>query len=93
MTFYLSGAGTYCAFLLFKKFSDRECSKTDLASWLVIAIASAFWVAVIPLSVLEIRAKAKRQSQLDDILNSSTSDCRSTLEPVESKLEFESNFS
>ena len=92
MTFYLSGVGTYCAFLLFKKFSDRECCKTDLAFWLVIAIASAFWIAVIPLSVIEMRTKAKRQSQLDDILNSSNSGA--TLEQnVESKLEFESNFS
>ena len=91
MTFYLSGAGTYCAFLLFKKFSDRECSKIDLTSWVVIAIASAFWIAVIPLSVLEIRNKAKRQSQLEDILNSSN--CGSSLEPnAESSLEFESNF-
>ena len=90
MTFYLSGAGAYCAFLLFKKFSDRECSKTDPASWLVIAIASTFWIAVIPLSVLEIRAKAKRQSQLDDLLNSSN--YGSSLESVE-KLELESNFS
>ena len=91
MTFYLSGAGAYFAFLLFKKFSDRECSKTDLASWLVIAIASTFWIAVIPLSVLEIRNKAKQQAQLDDILYSSNYE--SSLEPVESKLEFESNFS
>ena len=91
MTFYLSGASAYCAFLLLKKFSDRECSKTDPASWMVIAIASAFWIAVIPLSVLEIRAKAKRQSQLDDILNSSN--YGSSLESVEPKLELESNFS
>ena len=90
MTFYLSGASAYCAFLLFKKFSDRD-SKTDPASWMVIAIASAFWIAVIPLSVLEIRAKAKRQSQLDDILNSSN--YGSSLESVEPKLELESNFS
>ena len=90
MTFYLSGAGAYFTFLLFKKFSDRECSKTDLTSWLVIAIASAFWIAVIPLSVLEIRSKAERQAQLDDILNSSN--CES-IEPVEPKLELESNFS
>jgi hypothetical protein len=93
MTFYLSGAGAYFAFLLFKKFSDRECSKTDLASWVVMAIASAFWIAVIPLSVLEIRTKAERQAQLEDILNSSN--CGSDLQPtkIESKLEFESKFS
>ena len=91
MTFYLSGVGTYCAFLLFKKFSDRECCQSDFASWLVIAIASAFWIVVIPLSVLEVRTKAKRQSQLEDLLNSSN--CESLEPNVESKLEFESNFS
>jgi len=53
MTLYLSGAGTYCAFLLFSKFSDKECSKTDPISWIVIAIASALWVIVVPISLIE----------------------------------------
>ncbi len=65
MTFYLSGAGAYCFFLLYRMFSDRECSKTDRASWIVIAIASLFWIVVIPISILEIRAKAKAKAQLD----------------------------
>jgi hypothetical protein len=69
MTFYLSGVGTYFIFLLFKKFSDKECSKTDPASWLVVAIAATLWIIVIPLSVVELRTKAKRQEQLDDILS------------------------
>lgn len=91
MTFYLSGASAYFVFLLFKKFSDSKCSKTDPQSWLVVAIASSFWIVVIPLSVLEVRTKAKKQSQLEDILNSS--DCYSNLQPAEVKprLEFESN--
>lgn len=65
MTFYLSGAGAYCFFLLYRMFSDRECSKTDRADWIVIAIASLFWVIVIPISILEIRAKARAKEQLD----------------------------
>lgn len=67
MTFYLSGAGAYCFFLLYKMFSDRECSKTDRASWIVIAIASLFWVVVIPVSILELRAKAQAKAQLDTV--------------------------
>jgi len=48
-------------------FSDRECSKTDRASWIVIALASMFWVVVIPISILEIQAKAKAKAQLDAV--------------------------
>lgn len=59
MTFYLSGAGAYCAFLLFSKFSDKECSKTDFTSWLAIVIASTFWLIVIPISLIELKTKAK----------------------------------
>ena len=67
MTFYLSGAGAYCVFLLYKMFEDKECSKTDKASWIVIAIASMFWIVVIPISIVELRAKAKAKAQLDAI--------------------------
>ncbi len=67
MTFYLSGAGAYCFFLLCKMLGDRECSKTDRASWIVIAIASMFWVVVIPISILEVRAKAKAKAKLDAV--------------------------
>lgn len=65
MTFYLSGAGAYGAFLLFSKLRDRECSKTDLTSWLVIAIASSFWILVIPISLIELRAKRKSKPEPD----------------------------
>jgi hypothetical protein len=67
MTFYLSGAGVYGIFLLYRMFSDSECSKTDRASWMVIAIASLFWVIVIPISILEIQSKAKAKAKLDSI--------------------------
>ena len=90
MTFYLSGAGAYCAFLLFKKFSDKECSKTDPVSWAVIAIAATFWIVVIPLSAVELRTKAKQQAQLNSVLNSN----RSSLDLPKTQLEpkkFESN--
>ncbi len=69
MTFYLSGAGAYCAFLLFCKFTDRECSKTDPTSWIVVAIASSLWIIVIPISFIEIRTKAK-SAKLDAMSNS-----------------------
>ncbi|MEM7591207.1 MAG: hypothetical protein AAF383_06755 [Cyanobacteria bacterium P01_A01_bin.83] len=70
MTLYLSGAGAYCAFLLFCKFNDQECSKTDPASWLVVVIASALWMIVIPISFMEIRSKAKAKAQLESIIES-----------------------
>lgn len=83
MTFYLSGVGAYCAFLLFSKFSDQECSKTDPTSWLVVAIASMFWIVVIPISLMEIRSKAKEKQRveaLNSTLNSEASDQQ--LKPV-----------
>ena len=61
MTFYLSGAGAYCLFLLFSKFSDRECSKTDLRSWLVLIVASTLWIIVFPISLIELTAKTKNK--------------------------------
>jgi hypothetical protein len=67
MTFYLSGAGAYGIFLLYRMLTDSECSKTDRASWMVIAIASLFWIIVIPISILELQSKAKAQAKLDTI--------------------------
>ena len=61
MTFYLSGAGAYCLFLLFNKFSDRECSKTDPKSWLVLIVASTLWIIIFPISLIELTAKAKNK--------------------------------
>ncbi len=63
MTFYLSGVGAYCAFLLLCKFKDRECSKTDPTSWMVVAIASALWIVVMPISLIEIRTKARTKAR------------------------------
>ena len=57
MTFYLIITGAYFAFLLFSKFSDRECSKTSFASWLIVILASAFWILVIPISLIEMKFK------------------------------------
>lgn len=65
MTFYLSGVGAYCLFLIFRMFSDQECSKTDRVSWMVIVVASLFWIIVIPLSILELQSKAKVKAKLD----------------------------
>ncbi|HEY9769047.1 MAG TPA: hypothetical protein V6C71_11225 [Coleofasciculaceae cyanobacterium] len=63
MTFYLTGAGAYCVFLLLCKFKDRECSKTDPTSWIVVAIASALWIVVMPISLSEIRTKARTKAR------------------------------
>lgn len=60
MTFYLSGMATYGFFLVYRMFQDKECSKTDVTSWLVITIASLFWIIVIPISILEVRSKSKQ---------------------------------
>ena len=71
MTFYLSGAGAYCVFLLFKMFSDRECSKTDRASWMLILLASLLWVIVIPISIVNIAINRNFHDfeQESDVLN------------------------
>lgn len=65
MTFYLIGAGAYCAFLTYMMFQDQECSNSDLGSWLVIAIASLLWMIVIPISILEIFNKDKVQIDMN----------------------------
>ncbi|MCC0178613.1 hypothetical protein I4641_16695 [Waterburya agarophytonicola K14] len=58
-------------------FQDSECSKTDSTSWLIIAIASLFWILVIPISLLELQAKAKNKNtyslrEVDRLENSTT---------------------
>ncbi|WP_319420678.1 hypothetical protein [Pleurocapsa sp. FMAR1] len=63
MTLYLSGAVAYCIFLIYKMFSERECSKTEGISWIVITIASLLWVIVIPISIIEIQSKTKVKAQ------------------------------
>ena len=65
MTLYLFGAVAYYIFLIYKMFRDRECSKTEEISWIVITIASLFWVIVIPISIIEIQSKIKVKAQSD----------------------------
>lgn len=92
MTLYLSGAGAYCAFLLFSKFSDQECSKTDPASWLVVAIASTFWIIVIPISLMEIRTKTKAKEELAAMTNSGNSQViTQRTEQITQREEFDTN--
>ena len=71
MTFYLAGVGAYCVFLLFEMFSDRECSKTDRASWMLILLASLLWVIVIPISIVNIAINRDFHDfeQESDVLN------------------------
>ena len=69
MLFYLSGAGAYCAYLIFNLFNDKECPNTDSTSWIVIALASAFWIVVIPISLMEMNSKLKSQDQVENTAN------------------------
>jgi hypothetical protein len=62
MTFYFCSAASYSVFLIYRMFQDQECSKTDFFSWLIIAIASLLWIVVIPISILELQAKAKAKT-------------------------------
>lgn len=71
MTLYLVCAGTYFAFLLFNIFCDRECSKTNFVSWLIVVLTSALWILVVPISLIEIRYKAKAKRRLEAELNNS----------------------
>lgn len=64
---YLVVAVTYFAFLLFNKFSDKECSKTNFASWLIVILASAFWILVIPIALIEISFKAQAKASLKEM--------------------------
>lgn len=91
MTFYLSGAGLYCAFLLFCKFGDKECSKTDPASWLVVAIASAFWIVAIPISLVEISTKARPKEQIKTLNSTNLAKNQQYVETVIQTEEFEAN--
>lgn len=59
MAFYFSGATAYGIFLIYRMFQDRECCKRDLTSWTIIAIASLFWIVVIPISIVELQTKYK----------------------------------
>lgn len=67
MTLYLSGASAYGIFLIYRMFCDPECSKTDTVSWMVIAVASLFWMIVIPLSLLELQSKYQSKKQIAEI--------------------------
>jgi len=66
MTLYLSGTVVYSIVLLLYRFNDRECPKTDLISWIVIAIASSLWVIVVPISLIEIIGKSKERAEQSD---------------------------
>jgi RsiW-degrading membrane proteinase PrsW (M82 family) len=59
MTFYLFGAGVYCIVLLFNRFKYQKGLKKNPISWLIIFMASSFWLIVIPISLLEILTNSK----------------------------------
>ena len=83
MKLYLVVAGVYFASLLFSKFSDRECSKTNFASWLLVILASAFWILVIPISLIEMKFKDRAKVPLEETEKSISYTVSSQLELVE----------
>lgn len=60
MTFYLFGAGAYCTFLVLLMLKEQQNLQAASKEWIVIVIASALWVIVVPISLLEIITKANR---------------------------------
>ncbi len=92
MTLYLFSAGAYLAFLLFSQFRDKECSKTDFKSWLIVTLASALWIFVIPISLIEIRSKAQAKVHIKETEKSMDLKLNSQqIESVERLKEFDSN--
>ena len=86
MKFYLIVAGVYFLFLLFGKFSDRECSRTNVTSWLIVVSVSALWILVIPISLIEINVKALAKARLEETkesINSVVGDRQTELVEVE----------
>lgn len=59
ITIYLFVAGLYYLFLLFNTFKYQKNLKKVPISWLIIFVASTFWMITIPISLLEIITKSK----------------------------------
>ena len=43
--------------------ADKSTPKTDLTSWLVLAIGPLFWPIVLPLSIIELATKSSREEK------------------------------
>ena len=84
MVFYFSGATVYGIFLIYRMFQDRECSKTDMTSWTIIALASMFWIVVIPISIIELRSKikAKNKDKHTNLAQKNKSEAKSINSPL-----------
>ncbi|HEY9697284.1 MAG TPA: hypothetical protein V6D10_08480 [Trichocoleus sp.] len=48
MAFYFSGAFLTAGLLLNAFLKDNSTAKTDIASWLVLIVATVFWVITLP---------------------------------------------
>jgi RsiW-degrading membrane proteinase PrsW (M82 family) len=92
MTFYLFGAGVYCAYLLLVIFKNQQNLNITPISWLIIFIASTFWVLVIPISLLEIIIKrgASTFGRFSQIANEPL---RRDFRPDETNLKFHTEMS
>lgn len=60
MTVYFSGAAVLFSIYMAAFLRDTTTSKGDVASWIVIAIATLFWPITLPISLKELTPKAIR---------------------------------
>jgi Na+/proline symporter len=63
MTVYFSGAALLFSIYMTAFLRDKATSKGDIASWIVIAIATLLWPITLPISLKELTPKAIRAIQ------------------------------
>jgi hypothetical protein len=63
MTVYFSGAALLFSIYMTAFLRDSSTSKSDVASWIVIAIATLLWPITLPISLKELTPKAVRALQ------------------------------
>ncbi len=63
MTVYFSGAALLFSIYMTAFLRDTTTSKGDVASWIVIAIATLLWPITLPISLKELTPKALRALQ------------------------------
>lgn len=63
MTVYFSGAALLFSIYMTVFLRDESTAKTDVASWIVLIVATLFWPITLPISLKELTPKALRALQ------------------------------
>jgi hypothetical protein len=63
MTVYFSGAAVLFSVYLTAFLRDDSTPKSDVASWIVLVIATLFWPVTLPISLKELLPRAIRSVQ------------------------------